>query len=90
MTLVWNMECGVGQVLGFTVEALNFIQGLWNKIRLKLQVNDNEECKQQLYQLGLPRAMQRLIAILLVIQYISTFLIHYTFKNEEPANFSFV
>jgi hypothetical protein len=27
-TVIWNMECGLGQVLGFTVEGINFVLGL--------------------------------------------------------------
>jgi glycosyltransferase involved in cell wall biosynthesis len=65
LTLVWDMECGTGQVLGFTTEALNFIVGLWDKIRIKVKVNNIEECKGELFRMGLPRSTQKLITILL-------------------------
>jgi hypothetical protein len=60
------MECGTGQVLGFTTEALNFIVGLWDKVRIKVKVNNVDECREELLRMGLPRSTQRLLTILLV------------------------
>ena len=36
VTLVWSMECGKGQVLGFTTEAIGFALALESKILMKL------------------------------------------------------
>jgi hypothetical protein len=32
------MDCGTGQVLGFTTEATNLLMGLWESIRVKINV----------------------------------------------------
>jgi hypothetical protein len=73
------MECGTGQVLGFTTEALNFIVGLWDKVRIKVKVNNIEECREELLQMGLPRSTQKLLTILLVNIEINHFI---TYNNK--------
>ncbi|PRP84024.1 glycosyltransferase, CAZy family GT4 [Planoprotostelium fungivorum] len=54
-TLKWNMECGKGQVLGFTTEAIGFLSALEGKIPLKIQVNSLQQCIDDLTSLGIPK-----------------------------------
>lgn len=37
VTLVWNMDCGIGQVLGLTSEAISILNALKNKVRLSVR-----------------------------------------------------
>lgn len=53
-TLIWNMECGKGQVLGFTIEALGYLVELETKISLQIQINNLDQCLEDLNFLGLP------------------------------------
>lgn len=53
-TLIWNMDCGKGQVLGFTTEALGFLEGLDGLIKLKVEVSNENQCLDDLRALSLP------------------------------------
>ena len=57
MTLVWNMECGSGQTLGFTTEAINFVLALEDAISLKVEVGNKETCRSELEKSGWPRVV---------------------------------
>ena len=57
MTLVWNMECGAGQTLGFTTEAINFVLALEDSISLKVEVGNKDQCRGELEKSGWPRVV---------------------------------
>lgn len=50
------MECGSGQVLGFTAEAIHFAMSLYNKIMLRVEVGmgREKECYEEIVNLGYP------------------------------------
>jgi glycosyltransferase involved in cell wall biosynthesis len=64
-TVVWNMECGTGQVLGFTTEATGFLMGLSSKLRVKIKVNNMDECKEELRKIGLPASTRKIMGLLM-------------------------
>ena len=49
----YRMECGTTGVLGFTVEALNLLNGLQNYVPLSIAVSDVKRCIKQLGEIGL-------------------------------------
>eukprot|EP01128_Nolandella_sp_AFSM9_P005103 TRINITY_DN2422_c0_g1_i1.p1 TRINITY_DN2422_c0_g1~~TRINITY_DN2422_c0_g1_i1.p1 ORF type:complete len:874 (+),score=194.08 TRINITY_DN2422_c0_g1_i1:43-2622(+) len=53
MTLVYHMECGTGQVFGFTMEAVHFVLSLHQNVRVVVKVNQPSECEDQLVKAGL-------------------------------------
>eukprot|EP01130_Rhizamoeba_saxonica_P018198 TRINITY_DN9030_c0_g1_i1.p1 TRINITY_DN9030_c0_g1~~TRINITY_DN9030_c0_g1_i1.p1 ORF type:complete len:753 (-),score=166.91 TRINITY_DN9030_c0_g1_i1:32-1957(-) len=61
MTLVWNMECGTGRVLGFTTEAINIVASLHKKIRMRVEVNSKTECTDELESGGLSLEMRNIM-----------------------------
>jgi glycosyltransferase involved in cell wall biosynthesis len=64
LTLVWAMDCGAGQVLGFTTEATNIIASIHTLIRTKIIVSNSVECKQELRKIGFPVSTRKLLHIL--------------------------
>jgi glycosyltransferase involved in cell wall biosynthesis len=60
-TLVWNMECGTGQVLGFTSEAINFVMALHERVKVKLEVGREDDCKNELRKAGIPLVVRNTI-----------------------------
>jgi len=57
ITLVWNMECGKGQVLGFTMEAIGFVIPLESLLPLRISVSDIDTCVQDMTSIGIPRCV---------------------------------
>ena len=53
--LVWNMECGVGQVRGFTDEAITFATALEGRVDLRLEIQEPWRCEEDVLR-HLPRA----------------------------------
>ena len=45
LTVIWNMECGGGQVRGFTDEAITFATALEGLVDLKLEVSEAWHCE---------------------------------------------
>jgi len=66
LTLIWSMDCGTGQVLGFTTEATNLITAFQTGIRVKVHVGNEDECKRELSKAGFPLAVKKMMAILMV------------------------
>lgn len=53
--LVWSTECGVGQVLGFTTEALNFVTALESRLpSVRVETGDTQGCLRDLLLAGFP------------------------------------
>lgn len=63
LTVVWSMDCGTGQVLGFTTEAVNLIMELQKVVRVKV-VNDQTSCRSELARAGFPDVTIKTIDIL--------------------------
>lgn len=63
ITLAWSMDCGTGNILGFTTEAVNIIMSLQHKIRVKV-INDAAKCKVEMTKIGFPAATIKTIDIL--------------------------
>jgi len=66
LTLIWAMDCGTGQVLGFTTEATNLITALHSAIRIKIHVNNEDECRNELKKAGFPVSVRKLMHLLMV------------------------
>eukprot|EP01122_Echinamoeba_exundans_P006193 TRINITY_DN1701_c0_g1_i1.p1 TRINITY_DN1701_c0_g1~~TRINITY_DN1701_c0_g1_i1.p1 ORF type:complete len:819 (+),score=84.39 TRINITY_DN1701_c0_g1_i1:17-2473(+) len=64
LTLVWAMDCGAGQVLGFTTEATNILSSIHLSVRTKVIVSNSAECKQELRKIGFPISTRKLLRIL--------------------------
>jgi glycosyltransferase involved in cell wall biosynthesis len=63
VSVSWSMDCGSGQILGFTTEAVNLIMELQKHIRVKV-VNDATACRQELTKIGFPEATVKTLDIL--------------------------
>ena len=67
VSLVWNSECGVGQVLGFTTEAVGIVLALEGKIpAVVLEVNNPSDCLKALKDAGFPSYVRRAMGRLMV------------------------
>ena len=55
LPLVWNMECGAGQVHGFTDEAITFATALESAVDLRLEISEIWRCRESVLR-TLPRA----------------------------------
>ncbi len=53
------------QVLGFTTEATGFLMGLSSKLRVKIKVNNIDECKEELRKIGLPASTRKIMSLLM-------------------------
>eukprot|EP00808_Paulinella_micropora_P030718 g8517.t1 len=62
VSIDWNMECGTGQVLGFTTEALNLLPALEKLVRVRVTVSDREHCISELTKVQFPSSLRRTIA----------------------------
>lgn len=62
VTIVWSMDCGLGQVLGFTTEAVNIIMELQQLARVKVVVDGN--CRTEMLKGGFPDVVVKTIDIL--------------------------
>eukprot|EP01127_Copromyxa_protea_P018851 TRINITY_DN6015_c0_g1_i3.p1 TRINITY_DN6015_c0_g1~~TRINITY_DN6015_c0_g1_i3.p1 ORF type:complete len:748 (-),score=127.96 TRINITY_DN6015_c0_g1_i3:46-2289(-) len=62
-TLIWNCECGSGQVLGFTAEAIHFVMSLYKKVPLVMDVGSGREndCLEAISKLGYPAYVQQVV-----------------------------
>jgi glycosyltransferase involved in cell wall biosynthesis len=63
--LTWDMECGTGQVMGFTNEALAFVVPLEERLSTRVSVSDVAGCRSALREAGVAefrrQAMDRLM-----------------------------
>jgi len=87
-TLVWNMECGTGQVLGFTTEAISFIMSLHRRIRLKIEVSREDECRAELKKAGIPLEVRNTITRLIKREYPKNQDI-ITVLHRDPGRYSY-
>lgn len=62
-SLSWSMDCGMGNILGFTTEAVNLIMVLHEQIRMKV-INDAAKCKSEMTKIGFPASTIKTIDIL--------------------------
>ena len=60
LSVIWNMECGIGPVRGFTDEAITFATALEGHIDLRLETSDPYACDQQVLR-HLPRATREAV-----------------------------
>lgn len=65
VAVVWSMDCGTGQVLGFTMEAINYILALYRRVLTLVSVNDIESCRESMQVLGLSEYVRDIISSLL-------------------------
>lgn len=63
LTVVWSMDCGTGQILGFTTETVNLLLELQKYVRVKVN-NDVAVCRAELTKIGFPEATIKMIHIL--------------------------
>eukprot|EP01123_Difflugia_compressa_P008649 TRINITY_DN2633_c0_g1_i1.p1 TRINITY_DN2633_c0_g1~~TRINITY_DN2633_c0_g1_i1.p1 ORF type:complete len:656 (+),score=133.42 TRINITY_DN2633_c0_g1_i1:289-2256(+) len=87
-TLVWNMECGSGQVLGFTMEAINFVLALNDKIKVKIDVNRQDDCVHEIKKVGLPLVVRSTVARLMFRQ-TPRFEDIVTIIHRDPGRYSY-
>ena len=63
LTVVWLMDCGAGQILGFTTEAVNIVVELQKTVRMKV-LNDAAACRAELSKIGFPEASIKTLDVL--------------------------
>eukprot|EP00727_Mastigamoeba_balamuthi_P006126 m51a1_g2132 hypothetical protein (716) ;mRNA; f:1706380-1709021 len=56
-TLIWSMECGAGQTLGFTTEAINFVLALKDVVPLNIEISNKQQCKDEMAKAGWPLSL---------------------------------
>ncbi|KAL6078298.1 Glycosyltransferase, CAZy family GT4 [Balamuthia mandrillaris] len=61
-SLYWNAECGAGEVMGFTTEAIHFMLALEKMIPLHYETSNFDSCKNDLVRLGFPVATQVILS----------------------------
>jgi len=59
------------QVLGFTMEALHFVAALHDKIRMKIRVNNIDECLSELKRIGATLELRKIVKRLMVLKHLS-------------------
>lgn len=64
LSVVWSMDCGSGQVLGFTTEATNIVSNLFRAVRTKVVVANSDECRSELRRIGFPYSTRKLLRVL--------------------------
>jgi glycosyltransferase involved in cell wall biosynthesis len=62
VSLIWNMDCGTGQVFGFTMEALYFVLGLHDLLSLHVETRDLKGCYEGLGRAGVPVSVLALLS----------------------------
>lgn len=62
-SISWVMDCGMGGVLGFTMEAVNAIMGLREESRVRV-INDAGRCRSEMASIGFPSSIIKTIDIL--------------------------
>jgi glycosyltransferase involved in cell wall biosynthesis len=63
LSVVWSMDCGGGQILGFTTEAVNIVMSLQKYVRVKV-LNDAAACRSELTKIGFPESTVKMINIM--------------------------